>query len=378
MKNKLLSFILILHAFSSWGQSNFTLSGKISDLDSGVIYLLYSDGKGRLLNSSVIKNGQFFFKGKIEDPTNADLSLNSPDSKYYASIFIEPGNMKIETTQKDIRFLKMEGSVSQKDNERLIHMKRGTWLQLTNLQNERERIKNSGPAYSKATADSLHKIELALEKELSKIDSLFIIQNPASYVSAYLIEANLHIEQIAFYPVDDLYYKMPDALKKSGYGKSILWYMNKVKRAPVGSPAPLFAGTTINGNEISLTDFKNKNYVLLDFWGSWCGPCRSMNPELKDIYRNYNRKGLEIISIALNDKEENWRKAVLEDSTGIWQHIRDDSNSSIGNLYSANWVPAFFLIDKEGKIFGRYGAAKGYGEKSFYELEQDLYKIFMQ
>lgn len=391
----LISFFLgnILNLYAQANNSAykpFTLSGKIAGQNEGVIYLMYTDpSNGRILDSAKItKMGKFSFKGKVLEPTHAELSLISPfteeyEMNYFTGIFLEPGKMKIKADRNNFRFLKMKGSVSQKDNEKLNSLKRKKWVELTNVKSVLNESRAKRELLIGSKNDSLEKEIFELEKklihienEIYHVDSLFIIQNPESYVTAYQIYKNLQIQAFILYPVDSLYYKLTDEAKLSSYGKGILWHMNKIKQAPIGSQAHLFSSTSIKGGEISLKDFKDKNYVLLDFWGSWCGPCRRLNPALKDIYLSYNKKGLEIISISINDKEENWRNAVKEDSTGIWQHILDDNNSSIATLYSANWVPAFFLINKEGKIIGRYSETKGYGEKPFYELYQDLRKIF--
>ncbi|WP_066406016.1 TlpA family protein disulfide reductase [Flavisolibacter tropicus] len=139
--------------------------------------------------------------------------------------------------------------------------------------------------------------------------------------------------------------------------------------------APEFSAKTINGNIIDLKQFQNKSFVLLDFWGSWCFPCRRLTPNLKAIYEKFHDNGFEIISIAINDKEENWKKAIAEDSMQRWQHILD--NDTIKNLYSADFVPILYLINREGKVIARYnGGERAYGERPYWELYQDLNELF--
>ncbi len=298
MNNKIILFLIfIINAFSTSSQSNdrsrlksFTLSGKINGIASGTIYLIYSDEKGRILDSSTIKKGNFFLEGKVEGPTYAELSLNSPYSEYYAEIFIEPGKLKVKADTNRFRFLKMKGSASQKDNEKLNQMKRNSWLKLSEVRTELKTATAAKKMSAIPEADSLEKVVASLEKkifllekELHNADSLFITQNPASYVTAYQIHKNLQFENFLLYPIDSFYYKMPAAVKMSSYGKSIVWQMNKVKQAPVGGTAPFFSGTTLNGNKISLTDFREKNYVLLDFWGSWCGSL----PKIESCFKRH-------------------------------------------------------------------------------------------
>ena len=358
----------------------FKLRGTINGMERGMIYLLYTtEAAGGMWDSSIVTNGRFSFSGMINKPTPAELSLkfHSFEGLNYATVFLEPGTMTLDVHKDSLRFLNLYGSVSQKENERLLTIKKNTWLQLHHLQKERKTLKAGSQSADnikalaiKKTLDSLETKEAVLYKKLDHFDSLFIVQNPASYVTAFLIERNLKFEKFAIYPVDDLYNRLPAAVQRSRYGKRIRWEMDKVKKVPVGNQAPPFILTDIRGDKLALADFKNKNYVLLDFWGSWCAPCRNLTPALKAIYENFNSKGLEIISIALYDKEEVWRKAIEEDGTGAWRHALGDS--TLGGQYAAAWLPAFFLVDKQGILINRYGVANGYGEKSFWQLYQDL------
>ena len=127
--------------------------------------------------------------------------------------------------------------------------------------------------------------------------------------------------------------------------------------------------------EVNLINFKNKNYVLLDFWASWCIPCRQSTPALIRTYNLYKEKGLEIISISVDDNEKAWKEAVLKDKIP-WLNIITGSKpntQSLRTLYNVTPVPTYILIDKDGIIVGRY---EGADDKLNIELLNDLEKVF--
>lgn len=121
----------------------------------------------------------------------------------------------------------------------------------------------------------------------------------------------------------------------------------------------VFSKTDINEKPISLEDFKGQ-YILLDFWASWCGPCRAGNPHLISLYKKYHDKGVEFIGIASDDNNiPAWHKAIKKDRVGIWRHILSGNKrkgNDIGDKYAIHTLPTKILIDPTGKIIGRYGA----------------------
>ena len=135
--------------------------------------------------------------------------------------------------------------------------------------------------------------------------------------------------------------------------------MEKMKKRCRGKPAPLFEKADINGNLVRLSDFKGK-YVLLDFWASWCEPCRQMTPRIRELYRQYHPKGLEVISIAWDWKAELWKEAVVKDSLEEWHNVQgwDERNGLfLRDAYSIPNIPVWILIDPQGMIAGRFNNA---------------------
>jgi len=136
------------------------------------------------------------------------------------------------------------------------------------------------------------------------------------------------------------------------------FFLNKVFRKPKyenGEVAPDFTIELIDGTTMQLSDLRGQ-FVLLDFWGSWCGPCRAENPQLVQLYTKYYQKkpGLEIISIGIENNEERWKRAIKSDGL-FWKYHSSDLKrfqSEVGNLYGVKEIPTKYLISEEGKIIG--------------------------
>lgn len=143
----------------------------------------------------------------------------------------------------------------------------------------------------------------------------------------------------------EMYEQFGDSAKNSYYGRYVYSLLY-----PVGKPGdkmPAFKAKDINGNEVDIMEFcKGKKAVLLDFWASWCRPCRKEIPNLKEIYGKYAEKGFDILSISIDNDENAWLKAVKDEDLK-WTNVRD-TDQAISNLYKVNAVPTMYIIDGDG------------------------------
>lgn len=231
--------------------------------------------------------------------------------------------------------------------------------------------------------DRLSNISDNLQSQLNTIRFNFIKNNPSSFLS--LDELTMMLSNSPGFPLENidtiksLFNNLNKNIQNSAIGRKFKLMLVNQEKSEVGSVAPDFKANDINNQEILLSDFRNKKYVLLDFWASWCKPCREDMPFLKNIYKTYKEKGLEIIGISKDDDLSSWKKAIAQDSIQIWRQIsaplkfQEIDISEVTNKYFAYAIPVKILINKEGLIIGRWF---GGGEDNIDALKKLLNKIF--
>lgn len=209
-----------------------------------------------------------------------------------------------------------------------------------------------------------------------KQDFVFVKKYPNSLAALQLLRrhVNRFIGMNFYDTYVEVFQNFSPEIRNSEKGKEMAQNLQYFKQSKIGSTAPSFSLVDSNGNTISIDDFKGKQYVLIDFWASWCGPCREELPYIKELYKKYHQQGFEIISVAKDDKPDLWKKAIEKEQIESWRHIfTSEDNKSIIKNYNVNGIPHKVLIDKNGIIIGKW---KGSGENNKHDLQQLLKSIF--
>ena len=192
----------------------------------------------------------------------------------------------------------------------------------------------------------------------------FIKTHPDAFASVYYLSITAKDYKAA--ELEAAYKGLSNTYKNTRYAKGILAKIEALKVADAGGPAPDFIKPDVNGKPVSLSQFRGK-YVLLDFWGSWCGPCRAANPHLKELYATYAAKGFEILGVASEkvsgqaQAEKMWKEAIEKDGL-TWTNVLNNELSmtqDVVQLYNIEGYPTQILLDKEGKVIGRWLGAAG-------------------
>lgn len=193
------------------------------------------------------------------------------------------------------------------------------------------------------------------------LDSQFIVKHSKSVVSAWLLEKFANEAEISPFGKQvvleriELFLKVLDkSLSKSIYLKGVDKVLKDLRRFSKGAQAPDFKLPTPKGDSVSLSSFRGK-VVVLDFWASWCGPCRRLNPLMVELYNKYKDKGVDFLGVSLDDDKAQWLKAIESDKL-TWTHVSDLKGwrNQAAVLYEIHAIPATYLIDRDGKIVGNF------------------------
>jgi thiol-disulfide isomerase/thioredoxin len=340
----------------------FNLKGKFaSDTTEGKMYLMYEiNGKGNI-DSFFVRKGRFSFSENILHPVFAILAFN----RAQASLFLSPGATTIlcrDSTLKEIETSGSKTDLEYREIDKNIRKINKRW----------QVVLDTLDAVSTKSITRFQELRdwvlLPYFEECREAYGDFFAKHPQSFVTAYYLSQNVIEMNQGVFPTDSLrtyYQKFAVSVKNSWYGQQIAVELAKRKIAVAGTEAFDFTGTDINGQSLSLSSFRGK-YILLDFWGSWCIPCRRGNPHLKELYARYKDKGFDIIGIAKDDNTKNaWVKAVEKDGLP-WHHILC---GSLDTKYNVTSYPTKILVDTKGIIIGRFGEDE-------IELDNQLKAIF--
>ncbi|MDR3245489.1 MAG: AhpC/TSA family protein [Prevotellaceae bacterium] len=344
-------------------ENAYLIKGKIGANVPVKVYLLSRDASGEKIDSVVVKNGTFEFTGEVKKPSSSTLIVNydtatnfSRNLRDLARIFVEPGKITVNSPDS-IKNAIIKSPINndlREWNEKTKPLRAiktefsAVWMTLsrdTTLSAEEKSFKGKE---LNAKFDSISNIEKELARDYikSKPDSYFALNTLFSTVVGYYPDGN---------EAQELFNSFSAKLDSTELGKETQAKIDKWKATSIGSIAPDFVQTDSAGNNLKLSDFRGQ-YVLLDFWASWCGPCRNENPNVVKAYHEFKDKGFTVFGVSLDNENgrSNWLKAVADDKLE-WPHVSDLKGwkNEAAQLYGVSAIPANFLINKEGKIVAR-------------------------
>ena len=323
-------------------QSGYKVTGTVEGMPDGKAIIATVNGSSLdTLAKADVKNGSFEFTGNVSEPTGAYIMVIG--QRGAIPFMLENANITVNAGQAG---LTVTGSEGQKIYDQFMAINATAQQEAMKLQQEYQaangdqaKIQAIQEAYAKLMTDAQAK-----ETELIKA-------NPDSYVSTFVIVSGMG--QMEYEQLKERYNLLGEKAKASAQGKAIAAQIAKLESTAIGQIAPNFTITTPEGESISLYDIKGK-VKLIDFWASWCGPCRGENPHVVEIYKEYHPKGLEIFGVSLDNNKEAWVKAIADDGL-VWKHGSDLKGwqSASAQLYSVSGIPHTVLLDENNKIIAK-------------------------
>jgi len=332
----------------------YTVQGKVGSYNAPAKMYFRYVVKGKVLtDSAVLNNGSFKFSGTVGNvPEGAYLELNQKGTgvvhKDYRTIYLEKGTINVNGADS-LSKATVDGTKTNVENERYQALMKPIYAAEDAADARKSAATDEQKNSEKFMREVFKAAKDASAQEMAA-DKKFIAENPDSYISLNALEMYAYYSDYA--DIAPLYNGLSDNLKQSENGKAFGNRLPKIKAVAIGTMAPEFTEADTSGKMISLSSFKGK-YVLVDFWASWCGPCRRENPSVVKTLNMFKGKNFTILGVSLDrpGAKDKWLAAIHKDGL-TWTHVSDLQfwKSKTADLYGVRAIPQNFLIGPDGKI----------------------------
>ena len=379
MKNHFFSVLILLFSalfFSSCSEqeqttedadseviNGFSIQANIDSISSEKAYLTqYKAGGFIYYDSTAIVDGAFSFEGEIDSPEMYYITFNN-NVYNRINIFLENDVFNVTGSNLERENLDIQGGPLHEAYDEFYtedikydeEIGKAIGVYNEGEENDDKALMDKG--------DSLY--DAADLKRATFIED-YINTNGGSLVAGYVLSRNYYRYELE--KLEAFYKGFSDEVKGSTYGEAINEKITALQNSAIGREAPLFSMNDVNGNAVNLEDFRG-NYLLVDFWASWCGPCRAENPNVVQAYKKYNGNGFEILGISLDSEKADWLEAIDADKL-TWTHVSDLNSwdCEAVELYGVSAIPHSVLIDPSGII-----VAKDLREEALFEKLEEIY-----
>ncbi len=354
---------VVLFSCKNLADGEYEITGNIKGIKSGLVYLEKQDPMGmgvKTIDTVKIIDGKFEIKGKTTEPEICFIQIDKVNGK--VPFILEGGEIEMQVDKDSLFKSKLSGTYSNdefsKFNEETNKLqkkvqKKAMDFQMKNMAKMNEAQKNKDTV----AMNSLRKQYELIQKDITDYTFDYPKTHSKSYISVLIVQAMFNNSKFKVKEIETIYNTLDESLKKTKPGKKVKENIDNLKKQmnakakiAVGIVAPDFKAPTPDGKLVSLKESLGK-VTLIDFWASWCQPCRQENPNVVALYAELHSKGLNIISVSLDNDATKWKEAIAKDKL-TWTNVSNlkQMKDPIAEQYGIQQIPTTFLLDATGKI----------------------------
>lgn len=356
----LVTAALIVFSCNKAGENEYIITGTIKGVDGKKVYLEVQDdmtGAFKTLDTVIVEGGKFTIKGSAKEADINLIQIESVEGKI--PFILENGDIEMDINKDSLSAVKVTGTYN--NDELTAYRELGSAIQKKMMKFQKDNMAKMNQAQQKkdtATINALSKEYFKFQKDFAAQSEEYVKTHPKAFISLLLIESFFQ-QMVEPAKITTYFNGLDKELKANKHGKKIKSQLDIINKpaAPagvaVGSVAPDFSAPDPSGKMVSLKQCMGK-VTLIDFWASWCNPCRAENPNNVALYNEFHAKGLNIIGVSLDKDGAKWKEAIAKDKLA-WPQISNLKywDEPIRVTYGVESIPATFLLDANGKVVAK-------------------------